>query len=231
MSTNQRDIVGVIFRGLTVVLAAGIGAYLVVNAQRRANSNAHESAPAPEGAAQSSSTPVGATAESGASELTPEQILLFSSKSAVIEPGAQDDPNAPTLLFSSKVPHVSGVVPPEAFAPATETRAPFLSSSKSLDLGEVIYVPRSDLPPGLSEGLLFGSKSGVIRVPTPEPAPAPQPEVEPASSPAAAPTKPFLGSSKRLEPLRSEPAPAQPSPVAPAKTAPVEPLPAKPTKP
>ena len=229
MSTNQRDIVGVIFRGLTVVLAAGIGAYLVVNAQRRANSNAHESAPAPEGAAQSSSTPVGATAESGASELTPEQILLFSSKSAVIEPGAQDDPNAPTLLFSSKVPHVSGVVPPETFAPATETRAPFLSSSKSLDLGEVIYVPRSDLPPGLSEGLLFGSKSGVILVPTPEP--APQPEVKPASSPAAAPTKPFLGSSKRLEPLRSEPAPAQPSPVAPAKTAPVEPLPAKPTKP
>ena len=209
MSTNQRDIVGVIFRGLTVVLAAGIGAYLVVNAQRRANSNAHESAPAPEGAAQSSSTPVGATAESGASELTPEQILLFSSK----------------------VPHVSGVVPPEAFAPATETRAPFLSSSKSLDLGEVIYVPRSDLPPIVSEGLLFGSKSGVIRVPTPEPAPAPQPEVEPASSPAAAPTKPFLGSSKRLEPLRSEPAPAQPSPAAPAKTAPVEPLPAKPTKP
>jgi hypothetical protein len=229
MSTNQRNSGGGVFRGLTVVLAAGIGTYLVVNAQRRANSNAHESAPAPEGAAQSSSTPVGATAESGASELTPEQILLFSSKSAVIEPGAQDDPNAPTLLFSSKVPHVSGVVPPEAFAPATETRAPFLSSSKSLDLGEVIYVPRSDLPPVLSEGLLFGSKSGVIRVPMPEP--ASQPEVEPASSPAAAPTKPFLGSSKRLEPLRSEPAPAQPSPVAPAKTAPVEPLPAKPTKP
>lgn len=205
MSANQRNIVGGVFRWLSVVLAAGIGAYLVVNAQRRANSNAHETAPAPEGAQPLNALPADATAESGASELTPEQILLFSSKSAAIEPAPGEGAAAPTFLHSSKDPHLSA----EALGPiplARDVPPTFLPSSKVLNSEALRSVPTSP-PVGAEDGLLFGSKSGVNLPPVVAPAP----------------TTPLLGSSKRLEPLTSQPSGAKPAQSAPTDAKPKQP--------
>lgn len=187
MSANQRNIFRGVFRWLTVGLAAGIGGYLVVNAQRRANSNAHESAPTPEHVAPSNSMPADATAESTAGELTPEQILLFSSKSAPIEPLAGAEPEVGPPFDFSNTPF------PERWA-----EAPFLHSSKSLN---TTANPRvlEFAPSAQEEGLLFGSKSGLILPPVIAPAP----------------TTPLLGSSKRLEPLTSQPSGAKPAQSAP----------------
>jgi len=193
MSANQRNIVGGVFRGLTVVLAVGVGAYLVVNAQRRANSNAQDSGPAPEGAEQLNSTSADATAESGAGELTPEQILLFSSKSAPIEPLAGAEPEVGHQIDFTNTPFPDGW-----------REAPFLHSSKLLAPGSPPLIPPSVVG---EEGLLFGSKSGVIRPPVVAPAPA----------------APFLGSSKRLEPLTSQPSGARPAQSAPTDAKPKQP--------
>jgi hypothetical protein len=202
MDASQRSIFGGFFRWLTVGLAAGIGAYLVVNAQRRANSNAHESAPPPEGAVQTSSTPDGAPGQAAAGELTPEQILLFSSKSAPIDPAPGQDAAAPTFLHSSKDPHLSPA--DVTFVPrSADQLPPFLSSSKTLNPELIRSAPTS--PPVVAEdGLLFGSKSGVIR----------PPDVAPA---------PFLGSSKRLEPLTSSSTGAKPAQSAPTDAKPKQP--------
>lgn len=193
MSANQRNIVGGVFRWLSVVLAAGIGAYLVVNAQRHANSNAHESAPAPEGAEPLNALPADATAESGASELTPEQILLFSSKSAPIEPLAGAEPEAGPQIDFTNTPFPDGW-----------REAPFLHSSKLLAPGSPPLIPPSVVA---EDGLLFGSKSGLILPPVVAPAP----------------TTPLLGSSKRLEPLTSQPSGAKPAQSAPTDAKPKQP--------
>lgn len=205
MDANQRSIFGGFFRGLTVALAVGVGAYLVVNAQRRANSNAHESAPAPQDAAQSSSTPADPAAESGAGELTPEQILLFSSKSAVIEPAPEQEAEESTFLHSSKVPHLT---PADViFVPwSADELPPFFSSSKTLN-PELIRSEPTSPPVGAEQGLLFGSKSGLILPPVVAPAP----------------TTPLLGSSKRLEPLTSQPSGSKPAASAPTDAKPKQP--------
>ena len=202
MSANQRNIFRGVFRWLTVALAAGVGAYLVVNAQRRANPNAHESAPPPEGAAQTSSTPGSAPGQAAAGELTPEQILLFSSKSAPIDPAPGQDAAAPTFLHSSKDPHLSAEV--WSSTPRAPDLPPtFLPSSKVLNSEALRSAPTS--PPVVAEdGLLLGSKSGVIR----------PPDVAPA---------PFLGSSKRLEPLTSSSTGAKPAQSAPTDAKPKQP--------
>ena len=89
-------------------------------------------------------------------------------------------------------------------SPEAPPDAPFLHSSKLLAPGSPPLIPPSVVA---EDGLLFGSKSGLILPPVVAPAP----------------TAPLLGSSKRLEPLTSQPTGAKSAQSAPTDAKPKQP--------
>lgn len=218
MSTNTRRLGLSVARVGAVALALGVGGYLVVTAQRRANPDPVDHAPTSESTppiavdapAAPIATPADATAtttvEPGAGATPTSADYLPSSKVLVIQSPTAGTTEDPSFLFGSK----SGVMAPIAsdgrvgeptttVAPASPTPQPvFLPSSKSAALE----------PAAESRPLQF---------------PAVVPEPVTPSAPKSEPL-PFLPSSKSrpiggdLRPvLRPAPQESKPAPTTPPK--------------
>lgn len=196
MSTNTRRLGLSVARVGAVTLALGVGGYLVVTAQRRANPDRTQHVPtsestppvavdAPATAGDVLAEPVvTTTAESGAPATPTSADYLPSSKVLVIQPPTPSAPETPAYLMGSK----SGVMAPVAndgqvgetgtkTAPVPATPPVFLPTSKSgAPIVDVAPEPLPFLPSSKSKAI-GGELRPVLR-PAPVP-PAPQ-ESKPA---------------------------------------------------